>query len=168
MKIIRIAGTAAILTFGGFLLYSASENTSEPEVKTEESVAHEPNTESNTKSENVGSNSVNIKEIGIKDYKVEHSEYTSLKSFVTDISGNWKDGSKYREVGETADDTLADATVVYVNYFEDEIKDIGLTEDFDELQLLAFDILQNKRQEGDYAGQLKRFGEKWEVITSKM
>lgn len=106
-------------------------------------------------------------EVDLTSWKVEHTEYTSLERFMTDTSKNWKEGSEYQEVNYSAESTIANATIAYVNYFKHEIEDMGLTEDFNEFQMIAYELVQSN-EEGDYEELVKSYEEKMNNILSKM
>ena len=102
-----------------------------------------------------------------KSWNIEVSEYSTLEKFMTDLSENWKEGSEYRKSYPLAESFLSESTISYINYFEDEITEKGLNKDFDELQLLAYEVVQN--QEGsDYEEQVKRYEEKMKEMLTKL
>jgi hypothetical protein len=82
----------------------------------------------------------------IKEFTIKASEYSTLDSFVDDVVKNWADGSEYRKIqdAKSAEWTLANSVVHYVNYFDRDIAAKGMTEEFDEWQRLAFDVVKNQ------------------------
>ena len=68
--------------------------------------------------------------------------------------------------------TLANGAVHYINYFEDDIKKMGLTNDFRELQIMAYELksLDDERKEGSnsYKELKVKFTTKLNEIYSKM
>ncbi|MFE4522009.1 hypothetical protein ACFRCQ_07600 [Cytobacillus firmus] len=101
-------------------------------------------------------------------FQVQASEYSSLDSFVQDIAANWAEGSEYRSYQDdsTAEFTLANSTLHYINYFEDEIKAKGMTKEFEELQLIAYDI-HNTDVEAEQSELADKFEDKLNAIVSK-
>jgi len=106
-------------------------------------------------------------EMTIKDFNVTVSEYSTVEDFVNDIANNLEEGSEYRKTYGLADFTLANAAVHYVNYFEHEIDDMGLNEDFEEWQLIAYDVVLNENKE-DGETYKEKFKNKTEEILSKL
>ena len=97
----------------------------------------------------------------------EDTEYFSLKDFLVDNAANWMRDSDYGKKIGGAEVTLADAVIVYTNYFEDEITELGLNEDFDEYQMLAHNVIQNYGKEG-YEEHKKKFEYKMGSILSNI
>ncbi len=105
--------------------------------------------------------------VDLKSWNIEVSEYSTLEKFMTDLSKNWKEDSEYRKSYPLAESILSESTISHINYFEDEIAEKGLNKDFDELQLLAYEVVQN--QEGsNYEEHVKRFEKKMKEILTKM
>ena len=90
---------------------------------------------------------------------MEHPEYTSLDNFINDLAKNWEKDSDYRSVfyADEAELTMAKASIAYVNFFQPEIEELGLNEDFYELQLIANDILLKFDLGEDYAEERAKF-----------
>jgi hypothetical protein len=105
--------------------------------------------------------------VDLTSWKVENTEYTTLEAFMTDTSENWKEGSEYQEVNYSAETTLAEATIAYMNFFKHEITEKGLNEDFEDLQMLAYNLVRINEGFG-YEEQAKRFEDKMNTILSKM
>lgn len=86
-------------------------------------------------------------EIDLTQYKIEATEYTDLGEYVEDIFVNWQEGSEYESITdmETARNMLANAALHYVNYFENDIEDHGLTKEFRELQMTAYEITAHNK-----------------------
>lgn len=150
MKKVNIAFGSLLI--GGILLSGCA--TDESEVKTQATVENEV---------------VEVDEdhVDLKSWNIEVSEYSSLEKFMTDLSKNWKEDSEYRKSYPLAESILSESTISYINYFEDEIAEKGLNKDFDELQLLAYEVVQNQ-EENDYEEHVKRFEEKIKEILTKM
>ena len=103
----------------------------------------------------------------LKKQTVQHAEYLSLEEFVNNIADEMKEGSEQRMKNAMPEYTLAVATVHYVNYFEDEITAKGMNADFDELQLLADDVVEGVDGE-DFEEHVKAFEDKLHDINVKM
>jgi hypothetical protein len=103
----------------------------------------------------------------VKEFTLEKMEYSSLDSFIDDVVKNWADGSEYRSYQDdkTAEWTLANSVLHYVNYFDRDISAKGKTEDFDEWQRLAFDIVSNK-DEAKHDELAAKFENKMNEISS--
>ena len=86
-------------------------------------------------------------EIDLTKYKIEATEYTDLVRYIDETFDNWQEGSDYQSNTdvETARNTLANAALHYVNYFEDDIEDFGLTKEFRELQMTAYEITAHNK-----------------------
>ncbi|MCG7344459.1 hypothetical protein MHZ92_09960 [Sporosarcina sp. ACRSL] len=97
---------------------------------------------------------------------VEHPEYTSLDNFINDLAKNWEKDSDYRSVyyADEAELTMAKASIAYVNFFQPEIEELGLNEDFYELQLIANDILLKFDLGEDYAEERAKFTNQIDLI----
>ena len=98
----------------------------------------------------------------------EDTEYFSLKDFLVDNAANWMRDSDYgKEDRWRRSNSLPYAVIVYINYFEDEITELGLNEDFEEYQMLAHNIIKNYGKEG-YEEHKKKFEYKMGSILSKI
>ncbi|MFT4413215.1 hypothetical protein ACLM5H_05065 [Fredinandcohnia humi] len=155
-----VAIVASVIVAGCSLVTESDENSSEKitteehkqEVKQEESIQEES------------------EEPNLKSYQVDKSEYTSLEMFVKDISKNWADDSEYRSYQDdsTAEFTLANSVLHYVNYFEKEIEEVNMTEEFNEWQQIAYEMVQSSgTQEEEFERLSKEFEEKMNEINSK-
>lgn len=110
-------------------------------------------------------------------YQLHASEYEDLNAFMEQSIEDWKDGSEYKTKQDEGDaeDNLAISAIHYINYFEEEIDKLGLTEDFKELQIIAYKVdynfTFNINKEG-YENQqetfVKEFTTKLNEIYSKM
>jgi hypothetical protein len=106
-------------------------------------------------------------------YQVEATEYTDLKVYIEELKNYWQDGSEYKtQYGEMAEWTLANGAVHYINYFEDDIEKMGLTNDFKELQIVAYELksLDDDGKEGSdsYKELNVKFTTKLNEIYTKM
>lgn len=99
----------------------------------------------------------------LKKEKVSATEYATLEDFMNDMVKNWQEGSEYRKIHQSAEYTLAYATIPYINYFETEISERGLSEDFDELQLLAYEVVENESETN-----VKKFEDKMKLVHDKV
>ena len=84
----------------------------------------------------------------LKEQTVDYTEYSSLEYFLFEISDGLQEPSIKRSKIANPESHLAYVTIPYVNYFENEITELGLNADFDELQLLADDVTQREHEEG--------------------
>ncbi len=84
----------------------------------------------------------------IDSFEVEKTEFASLVDYVNYSAGLLESDSEYLsyQSKETAVDTLANAALHYVNYFEDEIAERGMTEDFEEWQRIAYEMRMNDKE----------------------
>lgn len=86
-------------------------------------------------------------EVDLTQYQIERTEYNDLGNFIEDTFANWQEGSEYQS-NTNVDDarwTLANAALHYVNYFEDDIEVLGLTKEFRELQMTAYEITAHNK-----------------------
>lgn len=106
--------------------------------------------------------------VKLKEKKVEYTEYSSLEVFVKDIAANWKKGSEIRELyyGDDEEPHLANVVIAYTNYFEHEITELGMNNDFDRFQLLANNVIQNYGKHG-YEEHKEEFENQIEIILSQ-
>lgn len=109
-------------------------------------------------------------EVDFDQYQVEKTEYTDLVTYVKDTANNLKDGSEYLsyQSKDTAVMTLANAALHYVNYFEDEIKAKGMTEEFEALQRLAFEVGQENARVGDGGESFQTKAKEFEQSVNKI
>lgn len=76
-------------------------------------------------------------------YQIEYSEYESLPEYVSALYNNWFNENSTVRKGtdsETAEQVMASSSVSYINYFEGAIESKGMSEEFDKLQQIAFDL----------------------------
>ncbi|MFS0688300.1 hypothetical protein AB1K89_03475 [Sporosarcina sp. 179-K 8C2 HS] len=104
----------------------------------------------------------------LKEQTVEHGEYSSLENFVYDISDGLQEPSIKRSKIANPEYHLAYVTIPYVNYFEDEITALGLNADFDELQLLADDVLKKEFEEDFDKQHVGAFKDKLSDVIRKI
>lgn len=109
----------------------------------------------------------------LSSYQIEHTEYTDLKVYLEELKNNWQDGSEYKtQYGEMSEWTLANGAVHYINYFEDDIKKMGLTNDLRELQIMAYELKSldddGKKGSDSYKELKEKFTTKLNEIYSKM
>lgn len=73
---------------------------------------------------------------------IKKAEYTSLQDMVYGFKSDLKEGSEYLSLQpkESAIPTLADATVHYVTYFEDDIRKRGMMKPFMKWQKTAYQL----------------------------
>jgi hypothetical protein len=151
-----------VLLVGGMLLAGCSEREDDPrEVQTAEEIQLQGMEEV----EEIVEEETRLD--SLKKRTVEYTEYSSLEGFVKDTANNWKEGSDYRKVNYSTEDSLASATIVYINFFEDEITELGMNADFDELQLLADDVVQS-RETPEQEEHAKKFEDKLHDILLEM
>lgn len=81
----------------------------------------------------------------IKSYQVERTEFTELEDFVQNQFKNWQQNSELSLKMEQGDKvyTLANSALAYINYFEKDIEDKRMTEEFKNWQLTAYEIKNN-------------------------
>ena len=120
---------------------------------------------------------IEIPDLSTSNYQLHASEYEDLNAFMEQSIEDWKDGSEYKTKQDEGDaeDNLAISAIHYINYFEEEIDKLGLTEDFKELQIIAYKVdynfTFNINKEGFEMQQetfVKEFTIKLNEIYSKM
>lgn len=73
------------------------------------------------------------------------SNYDSLESFVNELSKNWAHDSQFRanQMDYTAEMQLVEQALYDIAYFENEIEELGLSEQFGDLQQTGFEMVVN-------------------------
>lgn len=86
----------------------------------------------------------------LKGKTVTHTEYFSLMDYLYSLGSDWERGSEVRKLyhGDDAEPHLASVAIAYTNYFEKEITELGLKEEFDTFQLSADNVVQNYGKDG--------------------
>lgn len=81
----------------------------------------------------------------IESYTVEKTEFKTVEEFVKHTAESWAEDSEYRsfQSDEDAETQLAFSVLSYVNYFENEIEEMGMTKVFEEWQRIAYDMWNN-------------------------
>ncbi|PLR80962.1 hypothetical protein CVD25_22330 [Bacillus canaveralius] len=108
-------------------------------------------------------------ETNISEFQVEATEFNSLEGFVNSTQRDWTDGSEYRSVyadDRNAELQLSNSVVRYINYFENEIKEAGLSKEFSEWQNVAFEI--SKHDPENYEELVSEFETSLNMIHTKM
>lgn len=79
------------------------------------------------------------------------SVYESLDSFVKDLSEKWAHDSEFRanQMDYTSEMELVESSLYEIAYFESEIEDKGMTDLFEDLRQIAFEMVKNDYDEGD-------------------
>lgn len=100
---------------------------------------------------------------------VEKTEFFTLDEFVQFTIEAFEPDSEYRfnQEPQSADWTLANATMHYINYFEAEIEERGKKEEFDNLQVLAYYVVKNDDPE-KHAALLKPFVKRFKEIAEEL
>lgn len=82
----------------------------------------------------------------IKDYYLELPEYKDIKEYTNHMPIYWKeqqssfpDDKSQRSLSEA---WAAMSTIKHINWFEEEIKELGLTEVFNEWQLVSYEFMK--------------------------
>ena len=105
----------------------------------------------------------------LKRQTVTHTEYMSLENFMIVFRMDCKKPSIKRSKIANPKSHLAFVTIPYVNYFEHEITELGLNADFEELQLMADDVIQREHEEGlDFEKHINVFKDKLSEIIRKI
>ncbi|MBP3041797.1 hypothetical protein J9303_20355 [Bacillaceae bacterium Marseille-Q3522] len=154
----------AVSTFIGYSLTRADESFSEQDIEL-------TSIEQSIKQNSTYQNKTNERYADIKSYEVKVSEYTSFETFIQTIHNYWKPNSEYRSNfsdKESAESTLANATLHYVNFFEKEISERGMTTEFDELQRISYDIVFEKGRKTTHEELVKKYKEIFNEIVETL
>lgn len=97
------------------------------------------------------------------------SEYSSFKEFMKSIKEDVAEGSEYRQSYQPPEAHLAGAVQSYSEYFEYEIKEMGLKKDFNELNEIGR-LTEQSGYDGkdDYNQHAQEFVNKVNEIASKV
>lgn len=106
----------------------------------------------------------------IDSFEVEKTEFSTVESMVEDFTNSLKPDSEYLsyQSKETAVYTLANAALHYVNYFEEDIAELGLTEDFEEWQRIAYEIRVNEKEGKSTIEFRDQFESKLNELSAKL
>lgn len=96
-------------------------------------------------------------------YQLTITDYGTLEEFLTRILDQWHNGDESADLEIDRKISKAAIAVDHVNYYQAEIKELGLEKEFDELQLAAFDIIMNFRDVSE-----KELREKFQVFETKL
>lgn len=96
-------------------------------------------------------------------YQLEISEFTTVQDYIRYAKSEWTnspraDGSD--EMQQDIEISVTRSTILYINYFEDQIKALDMEEAFDELQELALSIHIERLTEEEFKIQATKFEEK--------
>ncbi|MCC5803892.1 hypothetical protein [Rossellomorea vietnamensis] len=109
----------------------------------------------------------------IEAFQIEKTEFTDLSTFVHDTYDSYQDGSEYKEGtdNDAAESALIRGAIAYINYFEKDIEEKEMTEDFEEWQVIAYEFNKGEAsREVDASKQAelkKRFEEKMGEVVEK-
>lgn len=79
------------------------------------------------------------------------SAYDSIETYIKELSDNWAHDSGFREnqMDYPAEMQLAEYSLYEIAYFENEIEEMGMTEQFEDLRQTAFEMVKNDYDDGD-------------------
>lgn len=96
-------------------------------------------------------------------YQLTITDAGTLEEFLTRILDQWHNGDESGDPEFDRKISKAAIIVDHVNYYQPEIQKLGFEKEFDELQLVAFDIIKNFRNVSD-----KELAEKFQVLETKL
>ncbi|MCA1055225.1 hypothetical protein LCM10_09515 [Rossellomorea aquimaris] len=87
----------------------------------------------------------------IEAFQIEKTEFTDLSTYVHSTYESYQDGSEYKEHfdNESAESSLIGASIAYINYFKEDIKEKGMTEEFEEWQKIAYEYQKSRLSVGE-------------------
>lgn len=139
-------------------------------IKEEKDMIENEMEQNDSDKEAVPENTESIDDI-LASYQIEKTEFSSLESYVEDLASSLQPGSEYlsSQTKETAVFQLAYAGLRYVNYFAEEIEQVGMTEEFKSFQRLAYDLLETHAYgtEDEFKQLANEFEEKINQLAEK-
>ncbi|WP_301107231.1 hypothetical protein [Sporosarcina sp.] len=147
------------LFVGGLLLSGCNAN--EEEAKALQSTENEDQAEDVQAAEGPG----NTESAQSFDFII--SEYSSFKAFVRSINDDLTEGSEYRQTHTYTEADLAYPVRVYSKYFAYEIEEMGLQQEFEELNELGV-LAEQSIDTTEYDQHAKDFKEKVHQIAAKV
>ncbi|TYS68826.1 hypothetical protein FZC76_07765 [Sutcliffiella horikoshii] len=161
---VGIVGVSMISMSILFFTFLFSEDTTPTIVQAEENIGTKEEVEIVKEDENPN--------LSMEDFTVTKTEFTELETFVNYYYDIWQPNSEYRSYQDdaTANFTIANGVLHYVNYFKDEIVEKGMTEEFKAFQTTAYEIMKNDGnpdKEEEVAKLYEKLGEQLTEIHSK-
>lgn len=104
-------------------------------------------------------------------YQISKTEYATLEVYLKNTYQHLQPNSEYCKTFANQTECvshIAFASISYINYFEEAIAKVGMSEEFDELQKIAFDLNMKFFDGEDISELSNEFGKKFELIYNQI
>ncbi|MFS0864689.1 hypothetical protein [Fredinandcohnia sp. 179-A 10B2 NHS] len=104
-------------------------------------------------------------------YQISVTEYATLEVYLKETYRHLQPNSEYCKTFANQTECvshIAFASIGYINYFEEAIAKLGMSEEFDELQKIAFDLNMKFFDGEDISEFSNEFGKKFELIYNQI